>query len=170
MPPDDPAAADAVVAMAYDAAVATLHHQDSTLGNLRNRATGLLSAVTVATTFAGGVGLFSSDAAATNGIPAWTQWTLLPLLLVIGGLCLAVLWPIKRTIYGPSAARILEYYDVDPRPDLVTVQRWVIDKMAAGITSNATSINRRFRYYQFAVQVLVLETGVLVAGLIQGRS
>src|SRR4051794_20021050 len=125
-------AADPVVEMAYDAAVRTLEYQDRSLGNLRNRATGLLSAVTIATTFAGGVGLFSADPKQAAALPSWTQWTLLPLLLLIGGLCLAVLWPIRKTVYGPSARKILEYYDTDPRPDQDTVRRYVIDKMADG--------------------------------------
>jgi hypothetical protein len=55
--------ADERVEMAYAAAVAAVARKDVTLSYLRGRATGLLAAVTIGTTFAAGLGLFSVDPA-----------------------------------------------------------------------------------------------------------
>jgi len=53
--------ANEVIKLAYEEARAGLKEQDSTLSNIRNRATGLLAAAAVATSFAAAVGLLNTD-------------------------------------------------------------------------------------------------------------
>ncbi len=86
-----------VVKLAFEEARAALKEQDATLGNLRNRATGLLAAVSVGTSFAASVGFLNTDPTKGAVFPQRAGWTLLPLTLLIGGGVMTILWPAKES-------------------------------------------------------------------------
>src|SRR3954452_3505216 len=60
-----------VIKLAYEEARAALKEQDATLSNIRNRATGLLAAAAVGTSFAAAVGLLNTDPARGTVLPIW---------------------------------------------------------------------------------------------------
>jgi len=65
--------ANEVIKLAYEEARAALKEQDATLSNIRNRATGLLAAAAVGTSFAASVGLLCSTPTLQE-TPAWPMW------------------------------------------------------------------------------------------------
>ena len=90
--------ADEVLELAYSAVTAALKEQDGTLSSLRNRATALLSAAAVGTSFAAAVGLLNLDPARGSVFPAWSGWLLLVLIVLIGISVMMVLWPISERV------------------------------------------------------------------------
>jgi hypothetical protein len=152
---------DPVVELAYDAAMAALQQQDGTLGNLRNRATALLSAAALATTFSAGVGLFNSDESRGTPLPDWGQWSLLGLLLATATLCIAVMWPVTMT-FGADPRLILDR----GADDINQVRRYVIEAAVRGQANNQTALMRKFQLYRIAVVTFTAETGVLLLSLI----
>jgi hypothetical protein len=154
--------ADDRVEMAYDAAVAAVAQQDVTLGNLRGRATGLLSAVTIGTTFAAGLGLFSVDPTRGTPLPSWSKWTLLALVICVGGLCLAVMWPVTMC-FGVDAGKVLARGEQGE--DIDGVRRYVIGELITGHRANQQALMAKFRLYRLAVIVTTVETAVLLLAL-----
>jgi hypothetical protein len=152
---------DPVVELAYDAAIAALQQQDNTLGNLRNRATALLSAAAVATTFSAGIGLFSTDKSRGTPLPDWGQWSLLGLLLATAGLCIAVMWPVTMT-FGADPRLILDRGS----DDINQVRRYVTEAAVRGQASNQAALMRKFQLYRIAVVTFTAETGILLLSLI----
>jgi hypothetical protein len=155
--------ADPVLELAYTAAIKALEQQDDTLGNLRNRATGLLSAVTIATTFSAGLGLFSADATKGPTLPTWAQWTLLGLLLVTSGLSIAVMWP-KTIAFGVDPRLVLKRHETVK--DFDGIRRYVIDEAVKGHGRNQKVLKGKFRLYKYAVIALAAEASVLLLALI----
>ena len=155
---DDPS-----LELAYAAAVKAVEQQDATLGNLRNRAAGLLSAVTIATTVAASLGLFSSDPAKAIPLPGWSKWVLLGLILAVGALSLAVTWPVTIA-FGVDARKVLAQRAKTPAID--SVRSYLIDELVAAHGRNQTAVVRKFHYFQGAVLALTVETAVLVLALI----
>jgi hypothetical protein len=82
-----------VIKLAYEEARAALKEQDATLSNIRNRATGLLAAAAVGTSFTATIGLLRTDPAKGVVLPHWAGWTLIALVVLIGSGVMAVLWP-----------------------------------------------------------------------------
>ena len=148
--------------LAYDAAVKSLSQQDSTLGNLRSRATGLLSAATVATSLGAGLGLYSNKASDATAYPAWAAGALILLVIALGGTCVAVLWPV-RMCFGADAekikAKIAEGVPVDD------VRSYVVDELLAGRAANSAALRKKFGLFRIAAGLLTAETVVFVAGL-----
>jgi hypothetical protein len=102
--------ADDRLQLAYDAGVKALAQQDTTLSNLRNRTTALLTTAGLATSFAAGIGLINTNQSEGTVFPTWAAYTLLALLVVIGALSIFVLWPIKKFAFGPDSGIILNLY------------------------------------------------------------
>ena len=155
--------ADPVLELAYTAAIKALEQQDDTLGNLRNRATGLLSAVTIATTFSAGLGLFSPDASKGTPLPTWARWALLGLLLATAGLSIAVMWP-KTIAFGVDPRLMLARHETVK--DLDGIRRYVIDEAVKGQVRNQKVLKKEFRLYKYAVIALAAEASVLLLALI----
>lgn len=156
-----PPATDAVLELADDAAVSALERQDDTLGALRNRATGLLSAATVATTFSAGVGLLDADTGGGRALPQWSQWSLLVLLLATAGFCISVMWP-TRMVFGADPGLILAR-----RPeDIDQVREYVIGEAIKGKARNQAALERKFLLYRLAVLALTAEVAVFLFALI----
>lgn len=154
-----------VVKLAFEEARAALKEQDATLGNLRNRATGLLAAASVGTSFAASVGFLNTDPTKGVVFPPWAGWTLLPLTLLIGVGVMVILWPAADWSYGPTAKVILDACD----RDIDDVRRVATQAMLLAAESNDRAIGTRVRAYQGTVVVLLLEIVVLVLALVVGR-
>ena len=161
--PASPVVGTGIVELAYAAAIKSVELQDGTLGNLRNRATALLSAATVAATFAGALGLFSNDPSKGPELPAWSQWVLLVLLVAVGSLCLAVMWPVTMA-FGVDPRLALERAEQDN--DLDSVRRYLIRELVAGHGRNFEVLKRKFLLYRLAVLALTCESTVLLLALI----
>jgi hypothetical protein len=159
----DPPEPDKVVELAYNAAVKAIEQQDATLGNLRNRAAGLLSAITIATSFTAGLGLFSTDPAKGALLSTWSKWLLLALLVVTGALSISVMWPANFT-FGVDATKILDKHKEERTLD--GVRLYVIEALVAGHRHNNGVLRRKFRLYRVAVTALTAEITVLVIALI----
>src|SRR5688500_3313215 len=100
--------ADEIVRLAYDEARAALREQDATLANLRNRASALLAAAAVGTSFAATVGLLNVDPKRGDALPLWAGWILLSSVALVGVGVLVVLWPATNWQFGPNAGRLLD--------------------------------------------------------------
>jgi hypothetical protein len=160
---DTQSRADPVLELAYTAAIKALEQQDATLGNLRNRATGLLSAVTIATTFSAGLGMFSPDPTKGTPLSTWAQWTLLGLLLATAGLSIAVMWP-KTVAFGVDPRLVLARHKTVN--DLDGIRMYVIEEAVKGQADNQKVLNGKFRLYKYAVLALASEASVLLLALI----
>lgn len=153
--------ADERVGLAYDAGVKALAQQDSTLGNLRNRATGLLSAAALITSVSAGIGLIDTKNATGDTLPLWGSLLLLAILVVIGALSMKVLWPVPGWCFGPDSIQILKM--LDDGKDLDTIQRFVANEMGDGRRRNSRRLKVLARCYQAAVILLLVEVITIVA-------
>jgi hypothetical protein len=158
---------DEVIKLAADVARETLKQQDATLASVRNRATGLLAAATVGTSFAAAAGFMNTDPAKGQVLPLWSAWALLALVLLIGACVMYVLWPVPHWTYGPSSARILQA--ADDGNDLDDVLRKATVGMNKAIGSQMDPIRQRVAAYRVGVVILLIETAVLLITLLVGR-
>ena len=157
--------ADEVVRLAYDEARAALREQDATLGNVRNRATGLLAAAAVGTSFAATVGLLNTDPGRGAVFPAWAGWVLLLLVTSVGVGVMVVLWPAPRWQFGPNPRRLLD--SVGAEVDVVL--RAATDAMIAALASNDRQLRQRMNAYRAAVLVLTAQVALLILIMILAR-
>ena len=154
--------ADAVVELAYTEARAALREQEASLSNVRNRATGLLAAATVATSLSATSGLLNTDPDRGRVFPGWAGWLLLLAVALIAAGVLAVLWPARAWSFGPSPGTLL----MQAGKDVDTVRRTAIRAMVASIDTNDRVLRRRLDAYRATAVVLMFEIGVLVTTLI----
>lgn len=149
---------DDVVRLAYDEARAALREQDATLGNVRNRATGLLGAAAVGTSFAAGVGLLNTDPGRGPVFPAWGGWGLLLLVVLVGAGVMVVLWPAPHWQFGPNARRLLD----SAGGDVDKVFAAATTAMIAASASNDRQLRLRMNAYRAAVVMLTAEVALLI--------
>jgi hypothetical protein len=141
--------ADKALELAYDAAKLTLSQQDGTISNVRNRATTLFTAASLAVTFAAGVGLISAPDKSGRHYPTWAALGLLVVLSLMATAVLIVHWPVKSFHYGPSATVILKLRQEGKDEDAIRL--FVTEAMIAGGKENRTGIQR----LQGALRVIV---------------
>jgi hypothetical protein len=149
--------------LAYDAVVKRLAQQDTTLGNLRTRATALLSTAALVTSFSATLGLINTDPNKGPLLPRWAALALLGLLVVIAVCSVLIYWPVPGWGFGPSGAKIMERMELGQ--DVDAVRRYVTNELVAARDGNENTITRRARAYQWGVVALVVEVIVLVVGL-----
>ncbi|TYP86881.1 hypothetical protein [Blastococcus xanthinilyticus] len=151
--------------LAYDEARAALREQDATLTSVRNRATGLLGAAAVATSFSTTVGLLNVDPARGGVLPTWAGWVLLFSVALIGVGVMVVLWPAPDWNFGPSARKLLD--SVGAETDVV--MQAATRAMIAGMASNDRRLERRMTAYRASVVVLMAQLVLLVLAMIQAQ-
>ena len=156
---------DEVVRLAYDEARAALREQDATLGNVRNRATGLLAAAAVGTSFAATVGLLNTDPGRGDVFPAWAGWVLLTLITLVGAGVMLVLWPAEDWEFGPNPRRLLD--SIGGEAD--GVFQAATEAMIAALASNDRRLRQRMTAYRVAVVVLTAEVALLILVMILAR-
>lgn len=154
--------AEEITRLAYDEARAALREQDATLANVRNRATGLLAAAAVGTSFAAGVGLLNTDPARGATFPLWAGWTMFGLITSIGVGVSIVLWPVTRWSFGPHPAALLRHASHDADDTL----RRATEAMIVAMASNDRLLTRRMTTYRITVGVLMIDILLLVAALL----
>jgi hypothetical protein len=151
-----------VIQLAYDEARAALREQDTTLSNVRNRATALLAAAAVGTSFSAAAGLLNADPARGHVFPRWAAWALLLVIALIAIGVMVVLWPVPTWTFGPSPRALLGR----ATDDVDVVLRAAVEGMALAIASNDRVLKQRVVAYRATVLVLVLEIGLLVVTLL----
>ena len=85
------------------------------------------------------------------------------LLIAVGSLSLAVMWPAKMA-FGVDARLVLKRAEQDN--DIDVVRRYVITELIAGHGRNMKVLKRKFLLYRTAVLALTCETAVLLLALI----
>jgi hypothetical protein len=154
------------VQLAYTAAVNTLSRQNGTLNNLRSRATALLTVAALSTSFSTGVGLLNTNHSNGSTFPTWAAYTLLGIVVVIGALCVFILWPIKDFGYDPSANYILERSDQGESVDQIARSLALV--MIQGRIDNERGIDLRMKAFEVGAVLLIGEVAVLVIALAAG--
>jgi hypothetical protein len=143
------AVSDSRLELAYDAAVKLLSVQDATLGNLRNRATGLLSVVALATTFSTGIGIINRDPTKGPIFPDWAAFLLLVILVAIGILSMVILWPIRGWAYGVDPRVILQKREQEKSED--EIRQEITLEVISALTRNQGGIELRSVCYRCGV-------------------
>jgi hypothetical protein len=159
---DESASDDKSLSLAYEAARDALVRQETTLTNLRTRATGILTVAALAVSFSAGLGLFATDPSKGRVLPQWATLSMLGILIATGGLVMMVLWPVKDWHFGPDARKLLRW---SRRFDLDEVRRKSVKKMTEGRNYNGHHLVRRNIYFRLSVLALVAEVSVLLIGI-----
>jgi hypothetical protein len=157
-----PAPPDQVVTLAYEAAVKHLDQQDSSLGNLRNRATWLITAAGILASLASNVGLLNTDA--SKG-PVAPFGFVVALLIVIGGIgvvAVLVLLPAKKWTFGPSAKVLLDKAGQDE----TDVRTRATTSLIACIAENSRRYDGRSQVLSVGFGLLVVEILIILIGRI----
>jgi hypothetical protein len=156
---------DTAISLAYDAGVSALRQQDTTLSNLRNRATGLFSTAALVTSFGGGLGLVNANLADGGAeFPAWAALALLIILIVIGVLFVLLQWPLKKWSYGPHPRLILD--KATESTDIQRIKRELAVDLGQTMEENARRIRLRSRFLQASGVLLVAEVVIFVVGMV----
>jgi hypothetical protein len=161
-PPPTPTAADEVVKLAYEAAVSHLDQQDTSLGNLRNRATWLITAAGILASLASNVGLLNTDA--SKG-PVAPFGFVVALLVVIGGIgivAVLVLLPAKKWTFGPSAEVLL----AKAGQDETDVRKRATASLVTCIAENSRRYDARSQVLSIGYGLLVVEILIILVGRI----
>jgi hypothetical protein len=159
-----PEVGDTAISLAFDAGVSALRQQDTTLSNLRNRATGLLSTAALVTAFGGGLGLVNADSADVAQFPAWAAVAVLIILLLIGILFVLLQWPVKNWSFGLHPRLILD--KATESSDVEHIKRELAVDLGRAMEKNAGRIRLRSRFLQAAGVLLVAEVVIFVIGVV----
>ncbi len=154
---------DPRLVLAFDAAVARLQQQDTTLGNLRTRASNLLVTAALLTSFAAGVGLISADATKGQTLPGWAAVALVAILMLVGTVVLIIHWPFSRWAFGASSQKIMTR--IAAGDDIDAIRTYVVGELIQARNENDERLHRCSWLYRIAVALLVLEVAILAAGL-----
>ncbi len=153
---------DPRLALVYDEAARTLEQQQAVVESIRVRAGILLSAAAVATSFLAGVALDER-----RGLTGWSAWGATGSFLVVGGLCLAILWPRRRWTFRPNAKKLIrDYIDAEDIPATLTeMQRDLAIHMENWATTNSWKMRWLFYYFQAACLLLGVEVLLWIVDL-----
>lgn len=155
--------ADERLILAYEAVGTLLDFQDRTLGNLRNRASNLLTVTALITSVAGGLGLINTDPTKGPTLSLWAAGLLLLIFVATGTLVMAILWPAKNWAYAIAPNILLKH--VDDGKDVDSIRRATITALDGGLRANQNAIERRSVYYRTAVLLLLVEIVALIIAL-----
>jgi hypothetical protein len=147
--------ANEILKLGYESGIALLARQDQTLGNVRNRATALFSATTVATSLAAAVGLLKGSIQYPAAV------ALIVIVVLVGGASLFIVWPVDW-VHGPSPAA---FPPVATTLDEDTFRSSAIEHLAKGVLENERKLRRRQHALEVAIVLLVLELVVVVFSL-----
>jgi hypothetical protein len=155
-----PPPADEVVKLAYEAAVTYLAQQDVSLGDLRNRATWLVTAAGILATLATNLGLLNTDPNKGPVASAWLTYSLLMTVALIGLAVVGVIWPVKNWTFAPAAAVLLEYEGWDE----TRIRRAATASLCQQIQNNDQVYRRRYRFLSIGFVLLIVEILVILVG------
>jgi len=149
--------------VAYEAATSLMASQHSVVDNLRQRATTLISASTVATTFAVSVGLLGTG---SKPLPNWTVFVLLGLVLFVGGCALYILWPVKWSLGISADALIDDYIESSPPSSLDDMYRDMAIYLQQHLDTNQAELDGLLNAFRIGVVGLTAEAVVLLIGFL----
>ncbi len=132
---------DTRLELAREAAVRSAPQQDTALADPTTRATGVLSAAAVAVGFSASSGLFNGDPAQALALPVGSGWSSLLPVIVIGGLCLAVLRPVEMCC-GAVAAKVPGRHEQGD--DLDALGLLLVGELSGGRRANTQVLRRKF--------------------------
>src|SRR5215469_5719554 len=154
------AVSDKRLEFAVEQGVEILKIQDTTLGNVRNRAAGTLAAASLVTSIAAGLAVKQNS---TLSVPRWTVVTLLVILVIIGISTVGVQWSVKRWGFGLDPRLIVKR--IDEGCDEDALSRYLIDELIEAMKRNDEAIKLRLKLYRLAATLLVAEVAVFAIGI-----
>lgn len=149
---------DEVVPVALEILKARAVAQDATVGNLRTRATGVLSVAALIVTFTSSVGLLANDT--SHGgyrLHAAAAWTLVGLLVLLALATSFVQLPMTWTL-DPGT-------EVFGDRTLLVGQRAALEELEIGVERNRLQIRLLLRIYVGSLGLLTFEVIVLTLDL-----
>ena len=157
------AGTDPRLELEYEAAVNFLRMQDTTLANVRSRATNVLSTAALLTSFSAGVGFINLDPKRGATFPLAGAVGLLLVTIAIGALVTHVHWPVDWH-YGPSASKMKERRQAGDGAD--QIRGFVIDKMLKGIEENSATLDARMWAFRAASILLLVDVVIVLLAVI----
>jgi hypothetical protein len=153
--------AGSVFEVPYAESVRMLTQQASALDNLRSRASTILAAAALVTTFLGAQAFGRPSAHLTT----W-GWAAIAALFGVLVCTLLVLYPWNHWNYGESATEMIENLDAtQPPPDLERVQRGTAMNLEADFRENEAMLERLAWFFKLACILTVAETALWIINL-----
>lgn len=149
--------------LAFDAIGARLAQQDQTLGNLRNRATWMLTVAALIGSLATGLGLVNTGNSPGQGFPHWAAYSLLGIITSIGFLVLYIYWPVPGFMFGPDGTVILQRLQDGAGID--TVLQDITGTLADGRNLNNAAIERRMNMFKVASLLFIAESVLFILAI-----
>ncbi|MCB7135539.1 hypothetical protein [Cellulosimicrobium marinum] len=150
--------------LAFDQAQAAVAHQDSTLTNLRSRATALVTTSSVVATFAAGLGLIGSDPTKGNVLPTPLALVLVGLVIGVVGCSTLILLPTKGWIFYLDGRLLVEEWIDTAGVSVNEMYRRLAIAVAQHEVINAEKLGRKVVSYRIGIVLLLFQTILLVLG------
>jgi hypothetical protein len=146
----DTASEDPRIAFVYQEALRGLLQQQAAVESLHNRAATLVFAASFA-------GSLLGSRALTNGVGGW-DWLAISLLLLIGALTVALLWPYYNLTFRFDPEELLTtYVDTDQPVSMNDIHRRLALRIKADWQRNGRIVRRLREMLQIALVVLLAE-------------
>jgi len=147
--------------IAYDSSASLIAGQRSIVDNLRQRATVLVTAVTISVSLSVSVGLLGTGA---KPLPGWALAFLLALVVLVGGCSFYILLP-RAWIFGHSGSAIIqEHIEGDDPSSINDMYRDMTIYLDRYFDDNERQLGRLFKAFQVGVLGLAAEVVVLIVG------
>lgn len=141
---------DPRVAFVYDEALRGLLQQQAAVESLHNRAATLIFAASFASSLLG-------SRALTDGVGGW-DWAGMSLLLVIGALAVALLWPYYNLTFRFDPEELLgSYVDSEHQVSMADMHRVLALRIKADWQRNGRIVRRLRELFQIALLALLAE-------------
>lgn len=158
-----------LVDLAYEAAVDRLEEQRSRLEGLRTRAAALFSVAGVVVTFATGIGLFGKDSNNGATLPNWCLYSLMGVLLLLGGCVVAALQPTENWLHGPPVDLLLTGAETHLHARIIKERAAKYMWESADDKHNGAHLKKCAHWYRLATGLLGLELLLIVLGVATQR-
>jgi hypothetical protein len=147
---DEGAAKDPRLAFVYQEALRGLLQQQSAVESLHNRAATLVFAASFASSLLG-------SRALADGVGGW-DWLAISLLLAIGALTVALLWPYYNLTFRFDPQDLLDtYVDSDEAVSMDDMHRRLALRIKADWQRNGRIVHRLRELFQIALIILLAE-------------
>lgn len=147
--------------LAYEEAARAIDRQSGSLDGLRRRAGILLAAISLATSFFGGLVLGAGDVRTRVAVAAGFATAF---GVLAGGLCVAVLWPRAEWAFNLGATQIVRQLD-ETKPDEATAYRELALRLHKNYQENRGKLESLFWRFRFACIALAVEAVAWVVAL-----
>ncbi|MGI5485034.1 hypothetical protein [Streptomyces lavendofoliae] len=155
-------ASEAKLKTSYEIAIKLAAQQDATLGNYRTRATGIFTVAALIGAFVSNIGFIAKE----KPPPIGYLIALMVTLVIVLGLALAVLWPIKGWSVGPDPAGVLMAKE---EPAGNVYRSIVVGQLHPLMINNQQAMGQKAKYFQWGVIALAVEVLLVVAAALASR-